>query len=380
MFAERFKNRLLIQRQAGLYRHPPTITQRKGKHVFVGNRKVLNFASNDYLGLATSEELKQKVSKNFQKYGTSSSSSRLVSGNYSLIAEAEREYARYFGYEEALFFPSGYQANIAVISTLFEQSDTVLVDKHVHASSVKGLMLSRADSRGYNHNSMSHLHKRLAKANGKGVAVLTESLFSMDGDFLNVTQFAELQRRYGFFSVVDEAHAFGAIGKNGRGIARDVADIAVGTFGKALGLFGAFVLLPKGFKEYLFNFSSPLIYSTTLPEAHAASALNLLQIISRCEDERAQLLDVSSHMKEGLKRAGFKVKGDAHILAVEIGEEQTAMSLAEGLFEKGIFVFTARYPTVPAHKAILRIGMSAMHTHEDVSHFIQMLKGVYDPN
>jgi 8-amino-7-oxononanoate synthase len=104
-------------------------------------------------------------------------------------------------------------------------------------------MLSRADSRGYNHNSMSHLHKRLAKADGKGVAVLTESLFSMDGDFLNVTQFAELKRRYGFFSVVDEAHAFGAIGKNGRGIARDVADIAVGTFGKALGLFGAFVCL-----------------------------------------------------------------------------------------------------------------------------------------
>lgn len=377
MFTERFKNRLMLQQQAGLYRNPPEITGKEGKYLYVGDKKVLNFASNDYLGLSTSHELGEKVARNFQKYSTSSSSSRLVSGNYSIINRAEKEYASFFGFDDALFFPSGYQANLGVLSTFLEKGDIVIFDKHIHASSVKGMMLSGAEFHGYKHNSLSHLSRKLEANKQKRVAVLTESLFSMDGDFLDVQGCKKLKEHYGFLSIVDEAHAFGALGENGRGIARDVADIAVGTFGKALGLFGAFVLLPKGMKEYLFNFSSPLIYTTTLPEAHAASALDLLEIISRSDAGREHLEKVSRSMKESLKRLGFKVTGDAHIIAPEIGGEMKAVEVSQRLLAKGIFVLPARYPTVPIGKAILRISMTALHSFEDVAHFVDSIAAVY---
>lgn len=373
MFKKRYKNRLILQQQAGLYRNPPEITGREGKYLVVGDRKVLNFASNDYLGLSTSEGLRKKVSRNFQKYSTSSSSSRLVSGNYSIINRAEEEYASYFGYEDALFFPSGYQTNLGVLSTLFEKGDSVIFDKHIHASSVKGMTLSGAKFYGYNHNSMSHLKKRLDSNRKDQVAVLTESLFSMDGDLLDTRGFGQLKKSYRFLSVVDEAHAYGAIGEGGRGVAHDVADVAVGTFGKALGLFGAFALLPGGIKEYLFNFSSPLIYTTTLPEAHAASAIDLLEIVSRSEERRNNLREVSRIFKEGLKREGFRLTGDAHIIALEIGEEARAAKVSQSLLERGIFVLPARYPTVPIGRAILRISITALHTEEDIKAFIDAL-------
>jgi len=378
MFEKRFKNRLLTQQQAGLYRRPPEVSEREGKYLRICGKKVLNFASNDYLGLSDCAELKERVAENFRKYGTSSSSSRLVSGHYSVISQAEKAYAKHFGYADALFFPSGYQANLAIISTLFEQGDTVIFDKHIHASSVKGMGLSKAEFLGYRHNSMSHLARRLEARKEKQVGVLTESLFSMDGDFLDLESFKELKASYGFLSVIDEAHAFGATGKSGCGVAREAADIGVGTFGKAFGLFGAFALLPKGFKDYLFNFSSPLIYSTTLPEAHAASALDLLDIITTSEDKREHLRRSSRLMKESLIEAGFQVKGDAHILAVEIGEETRAASIAGELFERDIFVFPARYPTVPMGKAILRIGMTALHEEEDVHHLVDALEKAHE--
>jgi len=377
MFAERYRNRLLSQKQAGLYRRPPEVAGKDGKYLFFEGRKVLNFASNDYLGLSTSDELRRLVSENFRRYGASSSSSRLVSGNYAVINRAERAYADFFGYEEALFFPSGYQANLGVLSTLFEKGDMIIFDKHIHASSVKGMVLSGAEFRGYNHNSMAHLKRRLEKNKPACAAVLTESLFSMDGDFLDVRGFGSLKREYGFFSIVDEAHAFGALGDKGRGLGGDVADVAVGTFGKAFGLFGAFVLLPGALKEYLFNFSSPLIYTTTLPEAHAASALDLLEIIGRCDDGRANLREVSRLMREGLWREGFQVTGDAHIIALTIGDENKAAEVSKSLLGEDIFVLPARYPTVPIGKAILRISTTALHTEEDVNCFIDGVKKIY---
>jgi 8-amino-7-oxononanoate synthase len=374
VFKKRIANKLTAQKEAGLYRKTLEIENREGKFLLIEGRKVLNFASNDYLGIGVSEELKRKVSNNFLKYGPSSSSSRLVSGNYSVIKQAEKEYAHFFGYEDALFFPSGYQANVGILSALFEKGDLLIFDKHIHASSVKGMLLSGADFHGYNHNSMSHLRKWLEKTAEKKTAVLTESLFSMDGDFLDVQGFKALKKRFNFFSIVDEAHAFGTLGINGRGIARDVADIGIGTFGKAFGLFGAFVLMPSEFKKYFFNFSSPLIYTTSLPEAHAASAIDLLEIIYQSEKQRKHLSRISGLTKESLIEEGFSVKGDAHILAVEIGDENRAVEISENLLEKNIFVLSARYPTVPLHKAILRISMTALHSEEDVRKLVSSLK------
>ncbi len=374
MFAERFKNRLMLQQQTGLHREPPEVKIRDGKYLSIEGRKVLNFASNDYLGLGVSEELRQRAARNFRKYGTSSSSSRLVSGNYSIINEAEKEYASYFGYGDAIFFPSGYQANLGILSTLLERGDAVIFDKHIHASSVKGMTMSGANFLGYNHNSMPHLEKRLEMCECEQVAVLTESLFSMDGDLLDVTGLGKLKERCRFLTIVDEAHAFGAIGAGGRGIAGPVADVAVGTFGKAFGFFGAFVLLPTGFKEYLFNFSSPLIYTTTLPEAHAATSIDILEIIERSEAKRRRLRDISQFLKKSLRLGAFRVTGDAHILALEIGDEAKAVNMARKLLQRNIFVLPARYPTVPLHRAILRIGVTALHEEKDIISFVDHVK------
>lgn len=373
MFAQRIQSRLAEQKRSGLYRNPPQIDKRAGKYLTVNGGQVLNFASNDYLGLAASEELRQQVADNFTKYSPSSSSSRLVSGNYSIIAEAEQAYADYFGYESAIFFPSGYQANVGLISTLFEDGDAVFFDKHVHASSVKGLSLSGANLMGYRHNSMKHLAKRLNTKGERPAAVVTESLFSMDGDLLKKDELAALKKREELFVIVDEAHSVGVLGEKGRGYAREVADIALGTFGKALGLFGAFVLLPKEFKQYLFNFASSLIYTTTLPEAHAASTLAVLSQLEKGDEKREQLAAISTYTKESLREKGFLVHGDAQIVSIEIGEESKTVELAQKLLSSGYFVLPARFPTVPRGKAILRLGMTVLHNKEDVDGFVQTL-------
>lgn len=373
MFSERYRLKLNLQRQEGLFREPPVVERREGKYIFCNGRRLLNFASNDYLGLAMSEKLRRRVAANFSRYGSSSSSSRLVSGNFQLLNEAEDIFADFFGYEAALFFPSGYQANIGVLSTLFETGDRVVFDKHIHASSVKGLSLSNCTPLGYNHSDFNHLEKRLRQCPAQA-GLVTESLFSMDGDCLDVARLAAIKKKYGAFVVVDEAHAFGVLGSSGRGMAAGVADVAVGTFGKALGLFGAFVLMPEELKTYLLNFSSPQIYTTTLPEAHGASALDVLELAAAADAPRRHLADMSVWLRRSLANEGFDVLGDAHILAVRIGDEQKAVQTARRLFEQGIFLLPARYPTVPLGNAILRVSLTAMFQPDDLDHLVRALK------
>jgi 8-amino-7-oxononanoate synthase len=375
MTMDRYRHKLDLQRKSGLFRDPPVIDRREGKYVFSNGARLINFASNDYLGLGASDRLRRKVARNFERYGPSSSSSRLVSGNYALIKQAEAAYAQHFGYEDALFFPSGYQANLGILSTLFQPGDTVVFDKHIHASSVKGLMLSGAKTRGYNHSSFAHLERRLRYSIGP-VGVVTESLFSMDGDCLDCDALQAISKHYECLCIVDEAHAFGALGPGGRGLASQVADVAVGTFGKALGLFGAFALLSSELKSFLLNFSSPQIYTTTLPEAHAASALDVLDLISGAEAKRRDLQDLSRYFAQAVKSRGFSISGDAHIKAVEIGDEQLAVAMARKLYQNGLFVLPARYPTVPLHKAILRVSLTALHQHKDVDLLADKLEEV----
>jgi len=377
LFTERYRLKLDLQQQSGLYRNPPVIDRREGKYLHSKGLRLLNFASNDYLGQGASERVRKIVAANFSRYGSSSSSSRLVSGNFQLFNEAEKAYADFFGYEDALFFPSGYQANLGVLATLFEPGDTVLFDKHIHASSVKGLSLSGSKVVGYNHGNLLHLNKRLQKTTPQ-VGLVTESLFSMDGDRLDCAALNDLKKQHQFFCIVDEAHALGVLGTGGRGLAAGVADVAVGTFGKAFGLFGALALLPAELKDYLMNFASPQIYTTTLPEAHAASALDVLTIVAEADRQRQALNDVSHWLKAELVGHGYRVGGDAHILAVEIGDEPLAVEISRKLFSKGIFVLPARYPTVPLSKAILRVSLTARHTQEDAALFVQSLKEAYE--
>lgn len=369
MFEERYTRKLNHQRLNGLYRNPSQIIEKNGPFLRMADRTRLNFASNDYLGLGSDPRVRDLVAENFKTLGPSASSSRLVSGNFRILREAEQIFADYFGYEDALFFSSGFQANLALLSTLFDKKDRIFFDKHIHASSVKGLALSGATFSGYRHNAMDHLEKRLQTAvPDSPMAVITEGLFSMDGDFPDVKGLEVLKQRYGFLCVVDEAHSYGVCGPGGRGVARGggVADVGVGAMGKAFGLFGGFVLLPRLFRDYLLNFAAPLIYSTALPEAHARSAADILAIIEASDEKREHLHTISRLLQHTLRDADFTVQGEAHILAVDIGDEKKALALSEALYEQGFFVFPARFPTVPLGRAILRISLTSMHEKEHI--------------
>ena len=372
MFDARLRQKLAVQKKQGLYRNPPEVSDSDGRTLKVGGRTLINFASNDYMGLGHDMALRKRAADAFLRYGTSSSSSRLVSGNGSVIREAERAYAAYFGYEEALFFPSGYQANMAILSTLFGPEESLFFDKHVHASTVKGMQLGAAPFKGFRHNAMGHLEKRIKGTTGQPV-VVTESLFSMDGDTPPFATLARMKKEHGLLMVVDEAHAYGALGDGGRGIARSIADVALGTFGKAMGLFGAFVLLPSLYREYLINFASPMIYTTALPEAHAVTAMAVLDAVAQAQDRREHLNHLSRHLTQLLTERGFTVCGEAHILAVQIGDEARASDLVARLFEKGYFAFAARFPTVPMGQAIIRLSLTSSHTDEDLVHFADTL-------
>ncbi len=377
MFNKRFIKRLDAQKKSGLYRNPPEIAGRDGRYLHIKGKKMINFASNDYLGFGSSDAVKTIVSDNFKKYGSSSSSSRLVTGNYSAIRDAEKAFAKYFGYEDALFFPSGYQANIGLISTLFDKGDKLIFDKHVHASTVKGISLSGADFTGYRHNSLAHLEKKLKTVGEDSCAVvITESLFSMDGDFADFDAINELKLRFGFKCIADEAHSYGASGVKGRGLSGGVADIGVGTFGKSFGLFGAFVLLPALYRDYLVNFASPYIYTTSLPEAHGVATTEILSLIEKADDKRDHLRNISRFTKTTLEANGFKTVGDAHILAIEIGDEEKTVKITQALQKKNIFTFPARFPTVPLGRAIIRLSLTSMHTEDDVFALSNALKQI----
>lgn len=370
MFDQRYRRKLDHQRLTGLFRDPLAVEEKNGRFIRVEGRDILNFASNDYLGLAADPAVRKQVARNFATLGPSSSSSRLVTGNHNVIRNAELKFAQYFGYEDALFFPSGFQANMAVLSTLFSKGDSIFFDKHIHASSIKGITLSSADFFSYKHNDPDHLKRRLQTKGEGPKALITEALFSMDGDTPDIKALEELKKEFNLLCVMDEAHSFGVLGKGGRGIGRDLADVAVGTLGKAFGLFGAFVLLPSLYRDYLINFSSPLIYTTSLPEAQAQSAADILDIVESADGRRGYLKDLRTLFIRKSLEKGFRVKGEAHILSITIGNEQKSLSLVRRLFEKGIFVFPARYPTVPLGQAILRISLSSLLEEEDVFRLI----------
>ncbi len=370
------QKKIELYKKSGLYRIPKEIKERKGKYIYLKDSVLLNFASNDYLGIAASGKANKIFADAFLQYGTSSSSSRLVSGNYSIINEAERIYARYFGYEDAMFFPSGYQANLALISGLFDKGSNIVFDKHVHSSIIKGIILSRANYYSFRHGSFSHLEKRL-KETKEGVAVITESLFSMDGDILDIKKVKGLKDKYRFLCIVDEAHAFGVLGEKGKGIAKEISDIAIGTFGKAFGFFGAFVLMPKKIKEAFYNFSSPVIYSTSIPPSVAFASIQVLSLIESADKEREKIKRISQFARNRLKEEGFLVGGDAQIIPILVGDEEKSKRISDFLMEKGIFAPSIRYPTVPLGKSILRISITSLHNEEDVERLIKGLKDVW---
>ncbi len=362
-------------RSLGLLRSTRLIKGSQRANVSCNGRDVLMLCSNNYLGLADHPALSAASIEAIERYGTSSGASRLVSGTMELHEELERAVALFKKSEAALIFNSGYAANTGIISALVGRGDVVFSDRLNHASIIDGIMLSGARLVRYPHGDYTQLGK-LMEMHAKGRSlIVTDGVFSMDGDIAPLAEIAELKRRHAALLMVDDAHGSGVLGENGRGSAEsfgvgDDVDILMGTFGKAFGSFGAYAAISAELRELLLNRARSFIFSTSLPPSVLAASLAAIELVQSNEGEklRDKLFSNSSFFRKSLIEAGFIVPtGSTQIVPLIIGSAAVAMQFSEALFSEGYFAQGIRPPTVPAGTSRLRFTLMATHSQADLA-------------
>jgi 8-amino-7-oxononanoate synthase len=349
----------------------------RADRLLLEGRQLVNFGSNDYLGLAA-EVLTDGVIGTLRTAGWGSGASPLVTGRGTLHAELEAALARFEETEAALLFPSGFAANVGTITALVGRRDVVFGDAKNHASLIDGCRLSGADFQVYPHRDVDHLADALCRAGGfRRRLLVTDSLFSMDGDFAPLVELADLAERFGAMLMVDEAHATGVFGQFGRGVSEHLGveggvHVRVGTLSKALGSIGGFVAGPIRLIDWLTNRARTYVFSTAPPEAVAAVGLQGLKIVQQEPHRRRILLERARWLRDRLGEDGWSTGDSAsQIIPVRIGDRQKTMALAVTLRERGFFVPGIRPPSVPQGQSLLRISLSYLHTDE-------MIRGLAD--
>ena len=364
---------------AGRYRFLRTIQGEQGPVVEMGGREVLLFCSNNYLGLASHPRLKRASIEATERYGAGAVASRLVSGDMTLHQELERELARFKGTASALLFNCGYMANVGLISSLVSEGDLVVSDQLNHASIIDGCRLSKAEKAMFPHNDLDALEGILKRRRRGRCLVVVDSVFSMDGDLAPLQEIAALCEVYGAHLMVDEAHAVGVLGERGAGAVEHFGlagkvPIQMGTLGKALGGFGAYVACSEVVREFLINRARSFIFTTALPPGVLAAAKEAVLLVQEDAELRTRLHENIGIFTKGLVEMGFgdRVKiHDTAIVPLIVGPEDLTMRMSHSLFEKGVFVAGIRPPTVPPGTCRLRITLMATHTEEQISKALQ---------
>ncbi len=368
-------------KEQGLYRSLKTIESCDGPRVTIDGKEFLLFCSNNYLGLANHPKVIEAANNAAKKFGFGSGASRLISGNSALHEELEGELARFKGREAALIFPTGYMANVGTISALLNEDDAVIIDRLNHASIVDACRLSKAKLLVYPHKDMKALEKILKSSGSfRRRLIVTDSVFSMDGDIAPLPDMIKLAKKYGAMTMIDEAHSTGVIGGEGRGLEEHFgmagqADIVMGTLSKALGSLGGFIAGSRSLIEYLINKSRSFIYSTGLPPAACAAALASLNIIQNDRTILTKLWMNVDYLKTELKAMKFNI-GDSEtpIVPLMIGDLRKTMKLSEHLYDNGILVSGIRPPTVPKDECRLRITVMATHSKDDIDKLVGALR------
>ena len=342
-------------------------------------RTLLNFCSNDYLGLSKSMKVKERVQEFTSTHGAGSTASRLVCGTFDLHHKIEHKLASLFDSEAALLFNSGFQANSTIIGTLLDRHSLVLTDKLGHNSILQGALQSRASFQRFEHNDLHHLKELLSRARRNSysrILIVTESVFSMDGDRADLEALIEISREFNAMLFVDDAHAVGVWGSLGRGLAygRKDIDLVLGTCGKAFGSFGAFVTCSEQLKKYLVNYCPGIIYSTSLPPPVLGAIDAAVDLIPGMEEERAKLHANIDFLRDELHSMGFDTGGSTtQIIPIILGDEQSALSLSKQMENEGIMATAIRPPTVPESGSRIRITVTGHHSR---THLNQLLKAV----
>ncbi len=344
-----------------------------GQYIFEENKRYLNLSSNDYLGIAENQEVLDKFVQ-IADFSFGSSSSRLLTGSSYVYAKLECLLAAMYGKEKALIFNSGYHANTGIMSALLSKKDVVFCDKLNHASILDGIKLSEAKMFRYKHLDYEHLEELLEKHRNEyeNAIIISESLFSMDGDIADLNRLIELKRRYNTLLIVDEAHAYGVFGEKALGICevqgciKDI-DLIVATFGKAIGSVGAFCVGSDVLINYLINKSRPLIFSTALPEINIAfSYCVITEILPNMKEERRQLLLNAQKLRESLTSHGLAVTGESHIVPVILGSNKRAVDCSKFLIDNGYYLLPIRHPTVAPGSSRVRISLRADISYDEV--------------
>ncbi len=371
------------RRQQHLYRQRSNLNSRCAATIMVDGKSQHNFCSNDYLGLAGHPDIAKALQQGADKYGTGSGASHLISGHSQAHEQLEQELAEFTGRPRALLFSTGYMANMGVISALLGRRDLVLQDRLNHASLLDGGLLSRADLQRYKHANTEDLAARLSASNAERKLVVTDGVFSMDGDLPPLESMAVVTNQHQGWLMVDDAHGFGVLGKHGGGLieALDLSieqvPILVGTLGKAFGTFGAFVAGSEALIETLIQFSRSYIYTTALPPAVAVASSASLKILQAESWRREKLVSLVSRFRLGAKQIGLGLMdSQTPIQPVQINNDQRVMEINQQLRAKGFMVGAIRPPTVPAGSGRLRICLSATHTEEQIDQLLEALESV----
>jgi 8-amino-7-oxononanoate synthase len=364
--------RLEELRERGLHRRLRLIGGPQGPRVTLDGKQVLLLCSNDYLGLANHPKVRGAAAEAAMRWGAGAGASRLISGNMQPHSRLEKRLAAFKGYESALLFGSGYLANTGTIAALAKDGEVVFSDELNHASIIDGCRLSRAETFVYRHGDLEHLAWGLRKAGTRAALIVTDGVFSMDGDIAPLAELSELAKQHGCRLMVDEAHATGAIGPGGRGSVAAAGlsgevEVVMGTLGKALGSYGAYVCANREMTDYLLNTARSFVFSTALPPSVAAAGLAALELLES-QPERVERLSANARtLREALADEGLAVAGSkTQIVPVPVGEASAAMDLCERILEGGVFAQGIRPPTVPEGSSRLRFTVMSTHRREEL--------------
>lgn len=369
--------------QQGLARSLRTVVSAQGPVIRLADEpgeKIL-FCSNDYLSLAADPRIAHAVAEAVRRYGYGAAASRLISGTMELHRRLEDRFAAWLGKEAALLFSSGFAANEALLRTLPERGDLVLLDRMDHASLIDGATAGSARFRRYDRNDGSRLERLLAQEGPRHRYIVTESVFSMDGDIPDLARLVELRRRHKAILILDEAHAIGCLGPTGAGLAEaagllDEIDIVVATLGKALAASGAIVAGPRVVIDYLINRARAFIYTTAPPPAHCAAVLTAMDILQTESERRHRLARNAARLRGRLAEMGLSAPGTMHIVPILLGSADRAVKVSRALLDRGYLVAAIRPPTVPPGTARLRVSLQADHTDDQIDGFCDALREV----
>ena len=356
-----------------------SIAPLNGVEINFNGRTMLNFSANDYLGLSMHPLLKKRSIEYIHKYGSGATASRLICGNFEYYEQIENKLAQLKQVEAALVLSSGFQANISVIPAFADRDALILSDQLNHNSLIQGCRLSRCKTEVYRHNDISHLRQLLAENSDKGFSrffIVTESVFSMDGDRADIKALVELAEAFSAFLIVDDAHATGVFGHQGMGLTcGHNVDLVIGTFGKAGGSFGAYLACSGKIRDFMVNCCSGLIYSTALPPSVIGSIDAALELIPLMDDERASIHKNAADLRAELHDMGWQTgQSSTQIIPLIIGKASDALAVSRWLEENGILITAIRPPSVPEGESRVRISLSALHTRSHIDQVIEALK------